>query len=1372
MEYGTVDLQAVASINCGNASRQISAEEYMIQNKLNNPSSFTLKIPYQATLVPSDKIAFQGEILVQRMDGMFAVDSRKPIVRSCLNGMPFHFVPDNTEAEDEINVLRVKIGKVFKQMEHKLRVVGLNKYTTKPDEDLVCVIAGLMTTKNNSLFPIERGDVIIAALPSVTRGKPQITNSNTSPHRRTMECRPLNENTLTDISYNDCEYLSEMTKTKEFQSVCQMMASYASSYVLRTVRFHYASDQIKDFVRENHAEGTPNFNNMYGGIFTKEICSTVNEVDEDMRQLMTEYLGDAIQKRISSKIDQGGGGVEAMVRDIFTPLRDIGYLLTSHVASRIIGVAQSDAACNKEFDIFIHPPQNLRRIPIPLLSPTPNKDDPNTYGRLYEYLPKRFNPKDIHDAYFEKGAKSDKYTYTGEFNLGYEENKKIRLTEEEEKDARKKRQHIEEEEEEKEDGFSMGGSYQDLDDEFEKRRKEIETQKKKDREAQEEKDREEEEKKNANRILFKKEEMIKAMTGGIKLLDQNVPRLVMSLIDLKYDEVVKQIYTRCISALIGITKIEAKNVENELPSGKPEVNDKVKEWDAFMTSLKIALLEYIKYLFALDEMNLDLNDKTKITEITKSIIEINKHPIDTVRELYHEMIKKYELKVDERVVIQMYTYHNVLKCLSEPIQTTENDYDYGPTIKSFCGEYTSYADIQDDNLDLRKTCWQSGSTVDIFVSDVNGDQSVENVNLDVFGFMKYLKFEHIPNNFKYDKLDIKELVVYKELNGATYTYNTTGEGISVLVTVQRIKDLFGFIQKYENKYASDMVKCILKFFVDDKFDIPQPGNIPPLAFVMTYVYAVSIFAILNPIKNNTSVKNSFPNLLKPKTIRYGGDIDNLMTTLYDIGLYKYDVEKDKTYILRVLNDPPLPNVGKDRQVYLNAERNALININKIAAMEKSLKHDYRADEANLKGRLFTSRNRIIDIDTQAMEMIRTHSSSDLSKALTHMYIFYKFIDKKNAFNFEVDGVIPPEVTVTFNQFYDEIPKMVHKIWDNCFNKTAVDYSILVQQLTTFKDAYDNQYDDEKLRDVKYNRLRSSVGELHSIYESLAVQNINYAYKKSTFLCFNFKFDSLKDTTPDAIETILNHDVTFHLLLPVFRLGRITQEIRQIIADYVMPSTFDEPLHMTFYMFSDEVSTVVMVKPTTAGNFYNNLRTKFVSYLRCYNFEERMQLYYMLSKRGIAEKSTIVSFDTMHVLQYALHASISMYLHNIAIKLLNDVANEEITEEFRTEFWDEVRKGCFSLIGCNNTADVIGRFKEATEVKKNKAEIQLILDEYKRETSTETAKIQKGCGMIDPITREGMVTKLLSDKATHLNYRTKMVEMYTKIHRKYFDKLTT
>ena len=1375
MEYGTVDLQAVASINCGGASRQISAEEYMIQNKLNNTSSFTLKIPYQATLIPSDKIALQGEILVQRMDGMFAVDSRKPIVRSCLNGMPFHFVPDNKEAEDEINVLRVKIGKVFKQMEHKLRVVGLNKYTTKPDEDLVCVIAGLMTTKNNSLFPIERGDVIVAALPSITRGKPQITNSNTSPHRRTMEGRPLNEHTLTDISCSDDgEYLMEMAKTKEFGAICQMVASYAATYVLRTVKFNGISDTVKGWIRRDHADGSHGFIIGYGDVFTKAICNSDNVVDEDTRKLMAESLGDAIQMKILSDMEQRPK-MENIARDMFTPLRDIGYLLTSHVASRIIGVAQSDAASNKEFDIFIHPPQNLRRIPIPLLSPAPNKDDPSTYGNLYSNLSSKFPLVDITAGYFHDDN-SGRPTYTRQFNSGFKPSKRTKFEKPKrgkenppppppppppnfEKPKRGKEnppppppktdpitsKHIQTEEQQQQEEVTW----------MNPRTGDVNLEEEDDAEEEEKEDDAEEELKTHHLNLTKTQAVI-ITAAGFNLLNPNVPELILLFKEGDKGRVT-QVYGRCVSALIGIVTMNALT-----PAVIPAIDntEAIGTIDRIRKNIKIlndAIIKCITCLFRIKKEN--------IAEAVASINSIPLASMETISENARNLfalpngMKDYN---DHYVVKQSRTLWEIVQLFEKKINAneTQNIYDY-TEIGKFGFTYTDFSAL-DLNDEKRQEWWVSGARLDIFVSGVcKMDAPIEKeLYDDVFKAMMSIENEYIPFKFEYSSMNIRQFDTPGWLvSERGIVLNETENG-----TVQ--KKIVSCIDKYENEYVTKIWQQIDKLARGEEYEVPQPGNIPPLAYVMTYVYATRIFSLLNSVKLSALFQTNFIPRLKRETLRYGGDIKTLVKKLYDLGLYHTTEVQDERYIQYVLDIGNLPKIGEDRQTYINAERKALTEINNILSDESKFQIDNEGYPDLIFAEYFSSRYRMTDITAEAMARIRGTQQPDFGMALAHMHIMRNMFSKAQLEDCKIKGVISDETSATMNKFAQNIPEILNALKKGFMEDGHVNFIDLVKTHKEFDDAHATILEQLKnTKDGKGANVKISIRGMKVISTCLSSCPIKYIQNKDFVIGDVFGLDIFGGSR-DKYRSFFRSDVTLSLLMATFRTSKYSEmtltEFSGALLGYLTISPCDRLINLESFSQSKNQTDIVNV-PVTETMTDAVIISKVAGYLRCYEYTDRLACYKWAKALKIDSAVEVKPVTGMTISACGLHVNLRVCIWVLAKQILS-MANKD-------NIWGEIARLCFSLIGCSTEQEFVRRCEEQYPAFKKPKEFTKLIKDYTDEANSKCDTIMHDIGLSDSKDQKN-ASKVLANKDLHTRLRKLMVEMYTKIHGDFFVKITS
>ena len=1389
MEYGTVDLQAVASINCGGASRQISAEEYMIQNKLNNPSSFTLKIPYEATLIPSDKTAFQGEILVQRMDGMFAVDSHKPIVRSCLNGMPFHFVPDNTEAEDEINVLRVKIGKVFKQMEHKLRVVGLNKYTTKPDEDLVCVIAGLMTTRNNSLFPIERGDVIIAALPSVTRGKPQITNSNTSPHRRTMEGRPLNEHTLTDIS-DDEEYLTEMAKTKEFGAICQMVASYASTYVLRAVKFQHASEEIRTFIRNDHDEDSVHFMLKYGEIFTKEICRNSNEVDEDMTKLVAESLGSALHTKILSDMEEQPK-MEGIARDIFTPLRDIGYLLTSHVASRIIGVAQSDAASNKEFDIFIHPPQNLRRIPVALLPPAPNKDNPGTYGQLYDYLPNKFDPENITNAYFMKDKSTGKNIYTGVWNDGYRPSKKFKSGKDEgffmfggqfhwdtatlEENAKKleevrkrlarereERDRLAKEKEEREERERETKEREEREkreretkerEEREKREKETKEREKREKETKEREEKERlEEEERKKKMLFGADQIVAEKTAGINLLSPTSPKLIASLIFLKEDKEVKMVYTRCISALIGIVQFRSLYpIVPRTATGDNDIDDKMNKLEDESKKLYDALLDYITNLFSIDKGEITVNTiegtMTRMTKVTGcpivDIVTLSTELADTPGDVY----KDYYL-VKQTKILEV-----VMSFFSDAIMPTEEGYNYAK-LKEYGYEYVQFADIDAALTDAKRRCWHSGSLVDIFVPGIGGNDPL--VTDDPYGvfytYLTSLKDEHIPFEFDYAAMGLDKFT----LNGKIAIIPPSIIEARWFETFKRIVDC---INMYDNDYASQIMEQINMLVKVNKYELPTPGNVPPLAYVMTYVYAAKIQSAMKPVILDKPIAEQLRLHISRETTRYGENINALMKRLYENGLINYNNDRDRRYIQYILNKGKLPLVvDADRQLYLTAEKNALKRIDRLVDVEFGLPDTLIKD-----GCIVSSRCTIAELNEDSMKTFRTVEQPDFSLALAHIYMLYSFISS-DLNECKIAGVTDDAVSARMYAYYQSVPAILDALVVGFSTVGNINYMALVQGHADFQAAYDQTMAIAAINNGAHQNFMYELNALYRISQCMSTCIMKYISDVNIHRSDSFAVDKMN--APDALRhtKFLRNDTTHYFLLSSYMSDTVDRTVFTAnLTKYMTASTGIRLTNFENLLLNKDMPTIVNVyiEPNDSDA---HLKKKVLTHLRCYEHAERLACYTWA--RGLTIASAVVVPHKLGMKR------VTCYLHTFVYVTIWEAAKQIASLANANEIWDDIGRRCFTLIGCETDEEYIQRCKNYYPAF-NKAigDIRPYIDEYKRDVDTEYTRIQTECGIDATLPDQEKAEVLLNNMKSHTKYREEMVKSYTELHQDFFDKIT-
>ena len=330
MTRGTVGLQASASINCANPLRQKQSEA-----NFNTSGTQNFTIPYDSTLRIQDDVSLRGEVLIERTDGLFPYDSHIPVVRSCINGMPFRMSE------------RQEIAELY----YMTRVLGLSKTTVSYDNNIasenpVCFISALTTTTNTGLEFIHRGDVIVTIFPDKDRTQPQIGiqyGSNLSKERRVMELRPLHLNTLDNIQLD----LLAIIQSRQMRRIVHTIAMQCAKMVLNTQQYLSSGAETSRDLRYNGPIDKIHFNNnimLDDELFDKHYEGLANVIAYDM-------INDMIAK-VKNNDEEGK---KKILKELLVPMHNMGIQLLSSLSSKIIGTAESNASPGEEYDIFVDP---------------------------------------------------------------------------------------------------------------------------------------------------------------------------------------------------------------------------------------------------------------------------------------------------------------------------------------------------------------------------------------------------------------------------------------------------------------------------------------------------------------------------------------------------------------------------------------------------------------------------------------------------------------------------------------------------------------------------------------------------------------------------------------------------------------------------------------------------------------------------------------------------------------------------------------------------------------------------------------------------------------------------------------------------------
>ena len=351
MEPGNTSLQAVASINCRGAYKQTILEQRNIQHDRKR-----FWIPYKPMEEKEGNHSYSGEILIERADGLFQAEISAPVVRSCLNGMPF--VTKRQKLED---------------IQDDVAFRGICK---TDGEDPVCVISGLTSMINNGKFPFKRGDTVCAVFPDPNQVQPK---------RKTMQTQPYHLTTpnLSPDALNAIIGSPDMTKF--IYMFLKTSATIAFGFLMyvggktgtEKEELQERSNEVLFGVKEKGEEMENEFLKYIKGEryvlaeqyinyalttgidnyidFAIEL-SLINEVDsEKVRPNIAAACKIAISLFQKGTIAYAQDHRDIVTKDIITPLFNVAQAILAKSSNSVIGVCQSNGLPGERIDVFVNP---------------------------------------------------------------------------------------------------------------------------------------------------------------------------------------------------------------------------------------------------------------------------------------------------------------------------------------------------------------------------------------------------------------------------------------------------------------------------------------------------------------------------------------------------------------------------------------------------------------------------------------------------------------------------------------------------------------------------------------------------------------------------------------------------------------------------------------------------------------------------------------------------------------------------------------------------------------------------------------------------------------------------------------------------------
>ena len=377
MQPGNTSLQAVASINCRGAYKQVILEQRNIQHDRKR-----YWIPYKPMENKEGNQSYSGEILIERADGLFQTENNVPVVRSCLNGMPFM-------------TKRQRLGDIQDDVAYR----GICK--TDDGEEPVCIISGLVSMINNGKFPFKRGDTVCGVFPDPNQAQPK---------RKTMQTQPYHLTTpnLSTDALNTIVGSPDMTKL--LYTVIKLTITLFSNYMKHDSKMNEEAAQERRAAVQSgiydplwRAEDKHNMmvnETLFGvkGVKRKMIDGLWNYVLGASSTLEQEYIDYAFSTGIDKFIDltigyslDGNMDTETTtpniasaskiaislfqkciiayaqdhhdiaIKDIITPLFNVAQNILAK-SNNILGVCQSNGLPGERIDVFLNPSLKTQAI--------------------------------------------------------------------------------------------------------------------------------------------------------------------------------------------------------------------------------------------------------------------------------------------------------------------------------------------------------------------------------------------------------------------------------------------------------------------------------------------------------------------------------------------------------------------------------------------------------------------------------------------------------------------------------------------------------------------------------------------------------------------------------------------------------------------------------------------------------------------------------------------------------------------------------------------------------------------------------------------------------------------------------------------------
>ncbi len=350
--------RALITITCRNVSTHVQRDKLYLES---SKHQYAKKILYSAPTNPSFYNIYQGEICFEPQDHNYRSKSFQPYARSCLNGL---CLPTN------------KPNPFFRILGLSVKTDLWNTNSALLSTDHVVAMSGLISTTNTSVHNIRSGEYIVASLPDDSRENQQsrVVDPNIPAKRAIYDSKPL-RSTDDVISFQDAQH------------------------IINSDMFH---DFVAPFILKNYLSK----------IYALSAYCQINNIDVDIPIVVNTTLNDYKtllhapstthdNEHFYDPISPHNQPVPpSPLTDIFIST-SIAPIITSHIASKIIGVAEKSATPQTLFDILLKP------LPMSLL------EEFLFYDKLKRtnYMPHTYMvtfKSDVHDKSSSGSPKSKK----------------------------------------------------------------------------------------------------------------------------------------------------------------------------------------------------------------------------------------------------------------------------------------------------------------------------------------------------------------------------------------------------------------------------------------------------------------------------------------------------------------------------------------------------------------------------------------------------------------------------------------------------------------------------------------------------------------------------------------------------------------------------------------------------------------------------------------------------------------------------------------------------------------------------------------------------------------------------------------------------